>query len=118
MAEHVVARRDELKPGERKTVKLGRIEIGLFRVGDAYYALPNLCPHQFGPLCEGTIGAAVLATGETKWKPELFFDGECVACPWHGLEFRIVTGQSLAYPNLKLRQYPVKVEGDDVKIVL
>ena len=44
--------------------------------------------------------------------------GEVVACPWHGLEFHIPTGQCLAYRNLRLRHYTVKVNGDEIKIVL
>ena len=118
MAEHVVAQVGELKPGDHKVVTIGRLQVGLFRVGDNYYALPNICPHQFGPLCEGKVGGAILATAETNWEPDWFYDGEVISCPWHGLEFRITTGQCLAYPDVRLRQYKVKVEGDDVKIIL
>ena len=118
MAEHVVARVGELRPGDRKLVTIGRVQIGLFRVGDAYYALPNICPHQFGPVCTGKVGGAIVASAATDWQPDWAFDGEVVACPWHGLEFHIPTGKCLAYPDVQLRQYPVKVEGNDVKIVL
>jgi nitrite reductase (NADH) small subunit len=118
MAEHIVARADELKPGERKVVTIGRTQIGVFRIGDEYFALPNICPHQFGPLCGGKISGAIIATASTRWEPEWFYDGEVVACPWHGLEFRVTTGQCLAYPNVRLRRYPVTVDGDDVKVVL
>ncbi|HEY3111322.1 MAG TPA: Rieske 2Fe-2S domain-containing protein [Chloroflexota bacterium] len=118
MTEHRVARVDELRPGERKVVSLGRLQIGLFRIGDEYYALPNICPHQFGPLCQGKLGGAVVATADTGWRPEWFYDGEVVTCPWHGLEFRVPTGRCLALPKVRLRRYPVKIEGDDVKLVL
>ncbi|MBI2941489.1 MAG: Rieske (2Fe-2S) protein [Chloroflexi bacterium] len=118
MAEYVVARADELKPGDRKLVAVGRIQVVLFRVGDAYHALPNICPHQFGPICEGKITGAIMANADTGWEPGWFHDGEVLVCPWHGLEFRITTGQCLAYPNVRLRQYPVIVDGDDVKIAL
>jgi nitrite reductase (NADH) small subunit len=117
MAEYVVAHVDELKPGERKIVTAGRVTLGLFRVGDSYYALPNVCPHQFGPLCEGKIGGAIFATVETDWRPEWYYDGDVIACPWHGLEFQITTGQCLAYPDVRLRQFRVEVEGNDVKII-
>ncbi len=118
MPEHTVARVGELAPGERKLVTIGRVKIGLFRIGDAYYALPNTCPHQLGPLCEGKIGGAIVADASSEWQPDWRYDGEVIACPWHGLEFRITTGECLAYPNVRIRQYPVKVEGDEIRIVL
>lgn len=117
-AEYVVARRDELKPGERKIVQVRGIEIGLFRVGDDYYALPNICTHQFGPLCNGKVGTALIADEASLWEAVFRYDGEVLACPWHALEFHIPTGQCLAYPSVKLRRYTVTVDGDDVKIIL
>jgi nitrite reductase (NADH) small subunit len=116
-AEYVVARVDELEPGGRKIVTVRNREIGLFRIGDEYFALPNMCTHQFGPLCEGKIGPAVTATAETSWQPRLVHENEVIACPWHGLEFLIKTGQCVAYPNVRLRSYPVRVEGEEIKIV-
>ncbi len=118
MAEHVVARVGELRPGERKVVQVRGLSIGLFRLGDAYYALRNLCPHQYGPVCQGGIGSAIVAGPETDWQPALAMRGEVVACPWHGLEFHIPTGQCLAYPDVRLRRYPVRVEDDEIRIVL
>ena len=118
MPEHVVARVGDLEPGERRLVAVGRVRLGLFRIGDDYYALPNTCPHQLGPLAEGKIGGAIVADAASDWQPDWRHDGEVIACPWHGLEFRITDGQCLAYPNVRLRQYAVKVEGDEIKVVL
>ena len=117
MPEHVVARTDELAPGGRKIVAIRGVTIGLFRIGDEYHALRNLCPHQYGPACEGKIGIAVVANEGTEWQPALAYAGDVVSCPWHGLEFRISTGQCLAYPDVKLRRYRVKVVGDEIRIV-
>jgi nitrite reductase/ring-hydroxylating ferredoxin subunit len=118
VAEYVVARRDELEPGGRKIVTIGNRRIGLFRIGDDYYALPDVCPHQFGPICSGKVGPAIVADADTQWVPTFKYDGEVLSCPWHGLEIHIPTGQALAYPKTRLRVYPVMVEGDEVKIVL
>jgi len=60
MADHVVARVDELPDGERRIVRAGKLEIGVFNVRGRYYALPNVCAHQFGPLCEGRITGYLL----------------------------------------------------------
>jgi nitrite reductase (NADH) small subunit len=118
MKEYVIARNDELANGERKIVTIGSAQIGLFRIDDNFYALPNVCTHQFGPLCRGSLGPAIFADASTGWKPEYRLEGQVISCPWHNLEFHVPTGQCLAYPQVHLRKYLVKVEGDEVKIVL
>jgi nitrite reductase/ring-hydroxylating ferredoxin subunit len=42
----------------------------VFRDGDKFSAVANLCAHQNGPLGEGRI-----------------IDG-CIVCPWHGYQYR------------------------------
>jgi nitrite reductase/ring-hydroxylating ferredoxin subunit len=118
MREYVVARADELRPGERKIVTIHGIQIGLFRVGNEYYALRNICPHQLGPVCEGKVGAAIIADENTDWEPILAHENEVVSCPWHGLEYLIRTGQCLAYPKIRLRKYSVKADGNEIKVYL
>jgi nitrite reductase (NADH) small subunit len=44
------------------------------------------------------------------------YEGEIVACPWHGLEYHIPTGRCLAFSNINLRCYEVLVEDGKVKI--
>ena len=117
MAEHVVAKVGELQPGERKIVTIRGTSVGLFRVGDDYHALRNVCPHQYGPVCTGKVGLAVMADADSGWEPALRHHGDTLACPWHYLEFRISTGQCLAYPEVRLRKYRVVVDGVDIKIV-
>jgi nitrite reductase/ring-hydroxylating ferredoxin subunit len=51
--EHLVGAITDFPEGSHKVVKVGRREIGIFNVGGRLYGLPNLCPHQTGPLCEG-----------------------------------------------------------------
>ncbi len=114
MAEHVVARAADLPPGARRVVRVGRLEIGVFNVGGAFHALPNICTHQFGPLCQGHVGGTVLARAETGYRVEWGLDGQIISCPWHGLEFDLTTGRCLAYPRVRLRTYPVRVEGGEV----
>ncbi len=117
MPEHVIAQTNELNPGDSKLCRVGRVIIALFRIGDEYYALPNLCTHQLGPLCTGKVGGAYMANAETNWSPTYIHEGEVIACPWHGLEFHITTGQCLAYPNVRLRRYPIKIDGNDIKLI-
>jgi nitrite reductase (NADH) small subunit len=115
--EHVVGRVEDFPEGTHRVVRVGRREIGVFNVGGRFYGLPNLCPHQTGPLCEGKPALGTLvAREENEWKFEWVHDGEIVACPWHGLEYHVPTGRCLAYPNVVLRRYEVVVEGGEVRV--
>ena len=91
----------------------------MFNIGGRLYGLPNLCPHQTGPLCEGR--AADRHAGRRRgsdWRPRWAMEGEVIACPWHGLEYHVPTGRCLAYPAITLRRYAVDVRGDDVVVTL
>ncbi|MDQ3510011.1 MAG: Rieske (2Fe-2S) protein [Actinomycetota bacterium] len=117
--EHVVGSVSDFPEGSHRVVKVGRREIGVFNVGGKLYGLPNLCPHQTGPLCEGKPPLGTLVSRkETGWKFEWVHDGEIVACPWHGLEYNVTDGQCIAYPNVSLRSYEIVVEGGEVRILL
>lgn len=108
----------DFPPGTHRVVPVGKRTIGVFNVNGAFYALPNLCPHQLGPLCRGHVSGTLAARKETGWKLEWVRDGEIITCPWHALEYQIVTGQCLAHPEVRLRSYEVWVENDLVKIRL
>jgi nitrite reductase (NADH) small subunit len=114
---HVVGTVADFPVGQHKVVKLGRREIGIFNVAGKLYGLPNLCPHQTGPLCEASqTTGSLIARADEGWSREWVYDGEVVTCPWHGLEFHIPTGRCLALKEIRLRQYDVHVEGDDVVV--
>jgi nitrite reductase/ring-hydroxylating ferredoxin subunit len=118
MASHVVGAVEDFPPGSHKVVKVGRAEIGVFNVRGQFYALPNLCTHQFGPLCEGTVNGTTACTAESGWRIEWVRDGEILTCPWHGLEFDITTGECVAAPRVRLRQYAVTVQDGQVVVKL
>jgi nitrite reductase/ring-hydroxylating ferredoxin subunit len=117
--EHVVGDVSAFPEGSHKVVKIGRREVGVFNIGGKFYGLPNLCPHQTGPLCEAksTTGTLV-AREDSEWKPRWVHDGEVVTCPWHGLEYHVPTGRCLAYPEISVRSYEVVVEDGKVKVRL
>lgn len=117
--EHVVGSLSDFSEGSHRVVKVGRREIGIFNIRGELYGLPNLCPHQTGPLCEAKKLIGTLVSREkNNWKFEWEHEGEIVACPWHGLEFSATTGQCLAYPSIRLRSYEVVVEDGKVKVRL
>jgi len=117
--DHVVGPVSEFPEGSHRVVDIGGRQIGVFNIRGSFHALPNICPHQTGPVCEAKrVVGTLLATEKTNWDPEWVKDGEVLVCPWHGLEYHIPTGQCLAFPNIKLRRYDVGVEDDQVIIRL
>ena len=70
MTEVVVGRLADFPAGTHKVVQAGGREIGVFNVDGRFYGLPNLCPHQTGPLCEGRSATGTLrADAESGWRP-------------------------------------------------
>lgn len=74
-----VGRDDDLPEGRVKTVTAGTTSICLSHFNGQWAAMDNRCPHQGGPLGEGSIETGV--------------DGQCwIRCPWHGWDFDPLTG--------------------------
>lgn len=116
---HEVGDVADFPPGSHKVVKVGGRQIGVFNIGGRFYGLPNVCPHQTGPLCEGKIVTGTLISNEdTGWETQWIHDGEIMICPWHGLEYHVPTGQCIAYPKIRVRRYEVFVEDDKVKVTV
>ncbi len=89
-AEVPVAFVAEFPPGTLRTVRIGKWEIALARVGDEFYALGNVCRHAFGPLGQG------------------FLDGHVAVCPWHGWRFDVRDGTT-DHPGSDVATYPASV---------
>ena len=114
--EYIVASAADIPDGTHRVADVGGRKIGIFNIGGQFYALPNLCPHQLGPLCTGKISGTLTADKGSDWKIQWERDGEIVTCPWHGLEYHIPSGQCLAFSEIRLRSYEIWVEDDWVKI--
>jgi nitrite reductase/ring-hydroxylating ferredoxin subunit len=102
----VVCPVEELPPGRRKFVS--DQSICVFNVSGDYYALSNRCLHRGGPACAGVVTGEPQA-GREPYEVEWTREGEIVQCGWHGWEFEIATGRSIAYPERHLRTYPVRI---------
>ncbi len=117
MTWHAVADADELADGERKIVKLDGRSIGLFRFGDAYYAVLNFCPHAGAPVCAGRVTGRVVSdeTGDIGYDAEAL----TLRCPWHHWEFDLPSGEAVA-PGVKqrLKTFPVRVSAGRVEVEL
>jgi thiamine pyrophosphate-dependent acetolactate synthase large subunit-like protein/nitrite reductase/ring-hydroxylating ferredoxin subunit len=71
----------DLPEGRVTTVSIGSTTLAVSHVGDRYGAIDNHCPHQGGPLGEGSIEPGV---EDNCW----------LRCPWHGYDYDPITGQS------------------------
>lgn len=119
--EHVVAEAGELADGDRVVVEIDGRSLGVFYLDGDYYAYPNVCQHQQGPLCEGPVKGTTEASFdrdsldlEIDWTDE----GEILSCPWHGWEYHLRTGQCLSRTDLKLPSFPVEERDGDVVVSL
>ena len=101
-----VAERDDLRDREVRAVQAGAQAIALTRVGDAYAALDNACPHQGGPLAEGSIDC-----GDA--------DAGCrLRCPWHGWDFDPITGRSPDGHGDAVRTFPLALRDDGIYVAV
>lgn len=74
MEQHHISTISEIPPGEARAYDVGGRRIAVFNSDGALYAIDDTCPHQGGPLSEGSV------------------DAGCVTCPWHGAVFELATG--------------------------
>lgn len=97
MSEFVkVASVGDIQAGTGKTVNLGGTPVALFNVDGQYFAIQNTCPHEDGPLGEGTLCGSV------------------VTCPFHAYEFDVISGECLTESAYHVERFEVRVEGDDI----
>lgn len=109
----VVGRAADLAEGEKMAVEVNGRSIAVFNVKGRYYGLLNRCPHRGAALCAGRFLPLVSATrpGEYHYDTET----QLLACPWHGWEFDVATGQSYFDPTgMRGRPYTVAVESGEL----
>ena len=86
--------------GRGQMVVVNGRHVAVFRLGDGFHALDNLCLHRGGPLCEGPI------------------ENEVVTCPWHGWSYQIKTGMMVQDPRVGVSCHEVLIENDRVSVRL
>ncbi|MCH8978399.1 MAG: Rieske 2Fe-2S domain-containing protein [Armatimonadetes bacterium] len=90
---------DELPEGRVKTVTVGRHTLCMTHHDGKYGALDNRCPHQGGPLGEGSIEKGLLR------------------CPWHGWDYSPLTGKAPGFDD-GVESFEVEVKRDGVYVLL
>lgn len=86
----------DLVEGRGRHCKVEELDLAVFRIGEAVYAIADSCPHQGASLANGKLQGCV------------------VACPAHGLKFDVRTGACTASPDLQSKSYPVRVVNGQV----
>ncbi len=79
------------------TVEAGHTQVCLTHFKGSFTALTNKCPHQGGPLGEGSIENGLLR------------------CPWHGWDFNPFGGDSEGFED-GLKTYDLKIEDDAIYV--
>ncbi len=110
MASHPVARIDEIPPGGRKLVTVGKIQLGIFNVAGKFFAYRNVCPHGGAPVCTGKISGTTLPS--LVYEYDYGHQGCILRCPWHGWEFDLRTGRHLVDEGTRLKRIDVQLEGE------
>lgn len=97
---------EDLPEGRVKTVTARTTSICLSHFDGQWAAMNNHCPHQRGPLGEGTIEKGV--------------DGKCwIRCPWHGWDFDPITGAPPGgHEDSGQTVYPVEVRDGEIFVGL
>ena len=95
-----IADLNELPEGRVMTVVAGHRTLALSHVDGSYCAIDNHCPHQGGPLGEGSI--------ENGW----------LRCPWHGWDFNPCTGRSPGGFGDGLDTFAVEAREDGVYVAV
>ena len=91
---------DELPEGRVTAVTLGGTTVCLTHFRGRYGAIDNACPHQGGPLGEGSIENGLLR------------------CPWHGWDFDPLTGESPGAHDDCVLVYDVEEREDGVYVAI
>ncbi len=89
---------EELPEGRVVSVTAGHTNICLTHHQGKFCGLDNRCPHQGGPLGEGSIENGLLR------------------CPWHGWDFDPHTGQSPGGHDDSIITFPIDVRDDGVYV--
>lgn len=96
---HKVLNPDELPEGRVQSVTCAHKTLCLTHWNGSYGALDNRCPHQGGPLGEGSIENGLLR------------------CPWHGWDYDPLSGKAPGFDD-GVESFPVEKRSDGIYVGL
>lgn len=100
MAEWVEAgTTEDLPAGSYTSVDVDDVQIAVFNCDGTYYAIEDVCTHDYGQLTGGEM------------------EGCEVVCPRHGAKFDITSGEALTPPAYEpVDTFPIKIEDGRVYV--
>jgi 3-phenylpropionate/trans-cinnamate dioxygenase ferredoxin component len=94
-----ISKTSEIPEGQTRPFTVGDKNIAISCVQGKYYAFINTCSHMDFSLDTGVL------------------EGTSIECAHHGAKFDVVTGKAICMPAVSpIETYPVKVEGDEIKV--
>ena len=93
---HICAQSELPQPGNVREFTANGRALCVANVEGAICVLDGTCPHEGGPLGEGTI------------------ENGRVVCPWHAYAFDVRTGEAEDEPSLKAEVFEAKVENGEL----
>jgi len=93
-----VAEAAEIGEGQVRSVTADGKAMVITHHNGEFGALDSKCPHQRGPLGDGTI------------------EGGLLRCPWHGWGFDPVSGEAIEGGHHDVQSYPVEVRDGDIYV--
>ena len=96
---HIICKPDAVPDGQGKAFVVNGMSVALFNVDGEFFALEDRCSHMNVTISDGYVN-----------KREL-----CVACPWHGAQFDLRTGEVMTPPACEnINACPVYVKEGNV----
>ncbi len=91
---------EDLPPGSYTSVEVDDVQIAVINCDGSYYAIEDVCTHDYGQLSGGELEA------------------DCqIVCPRHGAKFDVTTGEALTPPAYEpVATFPVKVADGKVLV--
>jgi nitrite reductase/ring-hydroxylating ferredoxin subunit len=97
-----VCHADEIVDGGARMFRIDDAVIGIYRIGNEYFAMENECPHAGASLAHGIV------------------EGDQVSCRIHHWRFLILDGTYLDEdkPTCNRKTYRVRIADDHVQVLL
>ena len=113
--QYAVGKTDDFVEGQGTVIEIAGRSVGIYNVNGNFFAVLNYCPHEGAPVCLGKVRGTTLPVRRVcfQWGRE----GEILACPWHGWEFDLLSGECLT-DRRKLHRFPVQVDEGTVYVTL
>jgi nitrite reductase (NADH) small subunit len=95
-----VGKVDEFQEGVGRAFAVNGRMVAVYRRGDQFFAIDDLCPHMGASLAEGHL------------------EGESVTCPWHAWRFCVRDGTWEDNPRIKIDAFATRVQDGEVQVLV